>query len=251
MRAFVAGATGYTGRELVRVLRERGADVFPHVRPDSARLEEWRRRFGALGAQVDATAWEELAMTDALVRLQPTHVFALLGTTRKRVRAAAAHGAAESYETVDYGLTALLLRATRMAAPRSRFIYLSSVGASERGNAYIRVRGRIERELRSGGLSWISARPAFITGADREESRPLERIAGRAIDGFLKAFAIVGVRGPYRRYASLTAGQLARGLAQVAAHGADGVYDAEALRAAATQPPSDGRGSLATTPGNA
>lgn len=251
MRAFVAGATGYTGQALVRELRAGGADVLAHVRPDSARLEEWRRRFGELGAQVDTTAWEELAVTDALVRIQPTHVFALLGTTRKRVQAARARGGADSYETVDYGLTALLLRATQRAAPRSRFIYLSSVGASEGGNAYIRARGRVERELRESGLSWIAARPAFITGADREESRPLERIAGAAIDVFLKSFAALGIRDPYRRYASLTATQLARALAQVAEHGADGVHDAAALRAAAAQPPSDGRGSRNTSPGSA
>lgn len=231
-RAFVAGATGYTGRAVVRVLRERGVQVTAHVRPDSPRLEEWRARFGALGAMVDATSWDESAMREAIARVRPTHVFSLLGTTRRRIRAA---GAAASYESVDYGFTALLVRATKAAAPTARFIYLSSLGASETGTAYMRARGRAERELRESGLSWITARPAFVTGEDREEPRPAERIAGTAVDAFLGAIAFLGIRGPQRKYASLTGEALARALATLALSGRDGVYHAAALRAAASR----------------
>lgn len=247
VRALVAGATGYTGRALVRALRERGAIVFAHVRPDSPRLAEWQARFGALGAEVDATSWEAAAMRATLARTQPTHVFALLGTTRRRMRAEGT--AANSYEAVDYGLTSLLLEATRTAAPAARFVYLSAVGASERGNAYLRVRGRVERELRASGLSWLAARPAFITGSDREEKRTAERVAGGAIDLFLKTAATLGAHGPYERYASLTAEELAAALATLGETAPDGVYDAAALRAAARQPPSEGRGSRRTSPG--
>ncbi len=61
--AFVAGATGYTGRELVRVLAESGRKVVAHVRPDSSRLDEWRERFAALGATLDTTPWERTQLT--------------------------------------------------------------------------------------------------------------------------------------------------------------------------------------------
>src|SRR5215208_1501420 len=64
--AFVAGATGYTGREVVRQLVERGVRAVAHVRPDSPRLAEWRERFAELGAEVDATPWEEPAMRASL-----------------------------------------------------------------------------------------------------------------------------------------------------------------------------------------
>lgn len=231
MRAFVAGATGYTGRELVRVLRERGHEVSAHVRPDSPALARWQAEFGALGADVDTTAWEPAALAATLVCSQPTHVFALLGTTRHRMRAEGTER--NSYEAVDYGLTALLLGATRTAAPHARFIYLSAMGASEQGNAYMKVRGRLERDLRASGLSWIAARPAFVTGPDREERRVLERLASRAIDGVLRTLAMVGVRAPARRYASLSGSALARALASLAADAPDGVQDAAALRAAA------------------
>jgi len=233
MRAFIAGATGYTGRELVCVLREADHDVTAHVRPDSRALPRWRAHFGALGARLDTTPWEGEALASTLARVEPTHVFALLGTTRRRMRADGEER--NTYEAVDYGLTSLLLRATRAASPRARFVYLSSVGASERGSAYLRARGRIERELRESGLSWITARPAFVTGADREEARPAELIAGRTVDAFLRALALVGVRGPARRYGSLSGAALARALAALAEDAHDGVYDAAALRAAAEQ----------------
>ena len=175
--AFVAGATGYTGQALVDELRARGVHTIAHVRPDSAALPHCRRQFEALGAAVDTTAWTEPAMAATLRRHQPHAVFALLGTTRARMRTS---GGTDSYETVDYGLTALLLRAMLEAAPAARFIYLSAVGVgpSARG-AYLRVRWRFEQELRASGAAWTIARPAVITG-HRPESRPLERIAGPA-----------------------------------------------------------------------
>jgi nucleoside-diphosphate-sugar epimerase len=235
LRAFVAGATGYTGRELVRVLRARGAGATAHVRPDSPRLAEWQDRFHALGAEPDATPWQPDALRATLERVRPTHVFALLGTTRARARAAGTT-AADAYEAIDYGLTALLLAATRATAPDARFIYLSAAGASERGNAYLRVRGRLERELRASGLSWISARPAFVTGADREESRPAERAAAFAIDVALAAARRIGLGSLAGRWRSLTGAQLAAALAILAESAPDGVYDAAALRAAVPSP---------------
>src|SRR5262245_139273 len=108
--AFVAGATGYTGREVVRELAVRGFSVVAHVRPDSPRLGEWRARFGELGAgvKVDASPWNLDAVIAALGTHAPTHLFALLGTTRARAKAAAKNGAAAAdYEAVDYGLTAM------------------------------------------------------------------------------------------------------------------------------------------------
>ena len=79
--AFVAGATGYTGREVVRLLVEKGVPAIAHIRPDSNRMEEWKERFGALGAEFDVTPWEEAAMTQTMARVKPSFVFALLGTT--------------------------------------------------------------------------------------------------------------------------------------------------------------------------
>jgi uncharacterized protein YbjT (DUF2867 family) len=219
--AFVAGATGYTGREVVRALRARGARVAAHVRPDSSSLEAWRARFGELGADVDATPWDEATMTTTLRALAPTHVFALLGTTRARAKGAAKRGedaAAETYEKVDYGLTMLLARATLAAGLRPRFVYLSSLGVPEgpTSNAYLDARRRAEADLRASGLPLTIARPSFITGDDRDEDRAGERIGASIADAALKVARALGGRRLFDLYASTDGKTLGEALVRVA-----------------------------------
>lgn len=231
--AFVAGATGYAGREVVRALRARGARVYAHVRPDSARLAEWRERFDELGAVIDVTPWEAHAITGTIARIEPTHVFALLGTTRARARAEP--GA--SYETVDYGLTHMLLQATTWAARDALFVYLSALGARAGArSAYLSARGRIEQELHVSTLRHLVARPAFITGPDRDDPRPAEQLAARIVDAALRVARSAGARTIHAAYASLTGREVGEGLAALALAGTTGVVGPRELRAAAPAP---------------
>jgi nucleoside-diphosphate-sugar epimerase len=231
--AFVAGATGFTGREAVRALRDRGLRVVAHVRPDSPRLAEWRARFEALGAEVDATAWHAGALGETLRRIEATHVFALLGTTKARAREAAARGAAESYDSVDYGLTRLLLDAAVASGLLPRFVYLSATGVSPHTrNAYLAVRARVEAELRGSGLPFTIARPSFITGPDRDAPRPLERLAATSADAALGLAARLGGRRLADRYRSTTNAALATALVRLALDPAaeNRVFESEDLR---------------------
>ena len=213
MRAFVAGASGYTGREVVRELRAHGVPAVAHVRPDNPRLSEWEARFQAHYAVMDTTPWELHAMREALLRWQPTHVFALLGTTRSRARSARRQGGTDSYETVDYGLSALLLQALLLTGFQARFIYLSSIGVSANASAaYMKVRWRMESELRASTVPHVIARPAFISGDDRDDFRLTERVLARMSDGFFNVAAAVGVKKLRNRFGSLTGPQLARAL---------------------------------------
>ena len=218
MNAFVAGATGYTGRAVVAELAGRGIATTAHIRPGSARLEAWRARFVALGAAVDVAVWSAEAMAATLGRQLPDLVFALLGTTRARGRRAERTGMApETYESVDYGLTALLIDAVRSAAPRARFVYLSSIGVRDgTRNPYLAARARVEQKLRESGLSFVIARPSFITGPDRDESRPGERIGAFVADRLLGAAALLGGAALRARYGSTTNRQLARALVRLA-----------------------------------
>lgn len=236
----MAGATGLTGREVVRALRARGVDTVAHVRPDSSRLAHWRAELEGLGAVVDTTPWEEAEMTRTFSALEPTMVFALLGTTRARARkvkaAAAAEEAAEaaraeSYEAVDYGLTALLRRAAE-ASGAPRFVYLSSMGVSDStSNAYLRVRARLEAELRDGDLPYTIVRPSFIVG-DRDEKRFGEAVGAAIADSALGLLGAVGARKTRDRYRSITGRQLADALVRLALDpGAEGrVVSADELR---------------------
>jgi uncharacterized protein YbjT (DUF2867 family) len=231
--AFVAGATGYTGREVVAELRRRGIDTVAHVRPGSSAMATWKARFETLGASVDATPWEPSAIAATIARLRPDFIFALLGTTRRR---AAAEGLDDPYERIDYGLTDQLRRGAVAGGTGTRFVYLSSIGASERaGNTYLAVRGRLERELREGTLPYLIAQPAFVSGEDREESRPPERIFAIATDALLGGLAAVGIRGPRDAYGTLTGHELAVALVELALRDRQGreIAQVAALRAAA------------------
>lgn len=211
--AFVAGATGYTGREVVRLLAERDVRTLAHVRPDSSSLDQWRERFGALGVEVDTTPWTREAMAARLAELSPTHVFSLLGTTLKRARQAASEGRVEDYDAVDYGLSKLLIDSLVDSGLRPRFVYLSAAGASPlaRGS-YMQIRWRVEEALRDSGLPYTIARPSFITGPDRDEVRPGERMGAAVADGLLAVASVFGGRRLAARYRSTSSTALARAL---------------------------------------
>lgn len=211
--AFVAGATGYTGRAVVAALRRAGVSTFAHVRPDSPALDRWRSEFGALGAEVDTTAWSTEALTSTLARLRPDAVFALLGTTRKR-------GARDggTYESVDFGLTAMLLDAVTTSGLRPRFVYLSAAGVRPglSPGGYMEVRWRFEAMLKASGVPYTIARPSLITGPDREESRPGERVGAAMGDALLGVAAALGGGSLRDRWASTTATTLGAALVRLA-----------------------------------
>ena len=212
--AFVAGATGYTGREIVAELRRRGITTVAHVRPGSSELATWRARFTTIGATVDVTPWAPEAIASTIASLGPDYVFAMLGTTRHR---ASREGLDDPYERVDYGLTAQLRLGATAAGTAPRFIYLSSLGANERSRSkYLGVRGRIERELVEGPLPYLIAQPALISGEDREEGRTEERVLARITDALLGGLAMIGIRGPRDHYGTLTGAQLAFAMVELA-----------------------------------
>lgn len=217
--AFVAGATGFVGRAVVERLRGH-ARVIAHVRPESKRLAEWRERLAAQGGEVDATPWQPEALTEALRRHRPTHLFGLLGTTRKQARAEGIAG--DPYEAIDYGLTKMLIDAAVDAGGAPRFTLLSSVGVGPRSGGYLRAHWKAEEVLRASGLPWIVARPSFITpgsgGAQRDDRRPGEKAAAVVADG---ALAIAGLisRRTRDRYSSTTPERLADALVRLALDG--------------------------------
>lgn len=227
--AFVVGATGYVGRQVVRMLCEQGVRTIAHIRPTSSQLGEWQQRFVEHGAEIEIAPWNEDAIRAALARHAPTLVFALLGTTRTQARAEGLQG--NIYEAVDYRLSKMLLDASVLLPSKPRFIYLSAIGASEEArSAYMRVRGRIERELGASGLSYLSAQPALIVGHDRDQDRRMERWGAAIGDGALSLAARLGGRRLQERYQSTSATQLAEALVRLSLSEAEGVVQGAELR---------------------
>jgi uncharacterized protein YbjT (DUF2867 family) len=227
--AFVLGATGFVGREVVRQLCVRGGKTIAHVRPDSASLAAWRTRFEDLGAAVDTTPWDTAALTARLRVALPAQLYVLIGTTRSRAKADAVEG--NIYEAIDLGLTQLAVAAARGSEHRPRIVYLSSVGADPAArSAYLAARGRAEAAVTGSGLPWVIARPSIITG-ERDDGRVGERSAAVIGDGLLAVAGMFGGRRLRARYKSTTPDVLASALIRLGeAPEHDRIVDGDDLR---------------------
>jgi uncharacterized protein YbjT (DUF2867 family) len=230
--AFVAGATGFVGRQVVEELRSRGVATVAHVRPSSKRLDEWRETFGKLGATVDTSPWDPAMLAEALKTCGATHVFIAIGTTRKQARADGVGG--DIYEQVDHALTRMLCDAAVAAGTRPRLVYLSSIGASAGARSpYLKARWRAEEAVRASGLPHVIARPSFIVsgdGARRDDGRPFEKAAAVVTDGLLGAIGLVAGR-TRDRYRSTTPERLAAALVRLGLDGEPGtIYQGADLR---------------------
>jgi uncharacterized protein YbjT (DUF2867 family) len=238
--AFVTGATGFTGRQVVRALRDHGVETVAHVRPDNSRLDEWRERFSALGARVDTTPWEAEAMRLTFAELRPDVVLSLTGTTMQRARQAKRSGEeGADFTTVDFGLRKLLLDALIAAGLSARFVELSTVAVSARSpSSYLRLRWRTEQAIRDSGLPYTIVRPAFIVGSGRDDPRVLEYAVGGVVNGFAVVAGALGFKRFGARYRSITNVELADAIARHALDPASAgqVVEGRALRGSAPSP---------------
>jgi len=183
-RAFVAGATGFTGRALAR--QDAGAfgvELRLHVRDraraaailgDDARLVE-----GPLDDAAALTAM--LTGVDAVVQL--------IGTVRAKF------DEKTSYETVDYGTTVALVDAARRARV-PHFVLLSSIGAGTGLGAYLAWKKRTESVVVNSGIACTILRPSYLAGddvmTDRAPATALSALLGGMADNPLGApFALI------------------------------------------------------------
>jgi len=226
--AFVAGATGLTGRHVVHALRQRNVETVAHIRPDSGRFDEWKKHFEALGARVSDAAWTASSMSAALDATQPTLLFGLLGTTKKRAK----QGGGD-YQAIDYGLTRLLIEAAEALTSPPRFIYLSAVGvSSDTRNTYMKARAQVEERLEESRLPSLIARPSFILG-NRDDFRLGETIGAPILDGLMGLVSVLGGNQLTGKYRSMSGENLAAALVEMGLNGRDGLVHVPELKHAA------------------
>ncbi|CAN5847938.1 NAD-dependent epimerase/dehydratase family protein [soil metagenome] len=220
MTAFVLGATGYVGREVVRQLAVRGEKAFAHVRPDSKELSRWEKTFADMGATIDTTAWDVDALAARWKDVKPTVVYICIGTTRKKAKSDALVG--NIYETVDFGLTKLAADAAAASGAKPRLVYLSSVGANASSSSdYLAWRGKAEDAVKASGVPWVIARPSMIHG-ERDEGRPGEAVISVVGDGLLSVVGMFGAKKLRAKYRSTTGDILAAALIRLGEHVAPG-----------------------------
>ena len=167
--AFVAGATGYTGRALMELFATEKTDWKP--RPHA-------RAAGKLDGAVVCDPRDVAALTDGMRGCDA--VVQLIGT----VRAKFAEG---DYDDIDYGTTVALGEAAK-AAGVPRLLLLSSVGAGKPRGSYLSVKRKTEAWVESSGLEYTIVRPSFIVGPGRGAAK----VAG-AFVSFLPKYRAIEV----------------------------------------------------------
>lgn len=177
--AFVAGATGFTGRAVAHQDPEvHGVDLRLQVRPGS----KGRAALGSDPRVVEVSLDDRDALTRSLLGCDA--ILQLVGTVRARF------DERTSYETVDYGTTIQLLEAGREAGV-SHFILLSSVGAGLGVGSYLSWKKRTEEAVKSGGIPWTIVRPSYLAG-DREHP---ERKELATLSAFLRGLSDTFIGG--------------------------------------------------------
>jgi nucleoside-diphosphate-sugar epimerase len=229
--AFVAGSTGLVGRFLVAVLVQRGVATVAHVRLDSKQLQQWKARFGDMGATCDTTPWDPAAMAATLHDRGITHAFCSIGTTAARARHDG-QSAVAAYETVDFGLCKLLADACKEAGCVERFVHVSALGTGPNARgAYLQWRWKAETAVRQAGVPFTIARPSFIVG-ERDDKRPGEKVAAAMVDAGLDFLGALGATRLRDRFHAHDPRTLAEALARLAfdPQAAGKVVGAEGLR---------------------
>lgn len=176
--AWIAGASGLVGGELLRLLVADGAfekvvSVGRRTLPvESPKLTQVKVDFA------DEKAFEALPPADV--------AFSCLGTTLKKA------GSREAFRAVDHDAVLAFAKAARAKGAKV-LVHVSSLGAARGSRTfYASVKGEVEEDLAALGFESVYAlRPSILDG-NRAESRPLERV------GLVFARALGPVLGKYR-----------------------------------------------------
>ncbi|KAM9186898.1 oxidoreductase HTATIP2 isoform 2-T2 [Mergus octosetaceus] len=165
---FVLGASGATGRALLRELRARG--LFARVTLIGRRRLSLAKESGTAVVVVD---FERLSEHAAAFRGHDVG-FCCLGTTRSKA-------GADGFVRVDRDYVAQAAELAR-AGGCKHFVLQSSQGANEHSRfLYLRVKGEVEKLVQAVGFDRCTIlRPAVLLCA-RQEFRPMEWLTQRVL----------------------------------------------------------------------
>lgn len=179
MDALVAGGTGLVGRALLDELSDDAA--YSRIVAVGRRApDHLPPRVVGRAAVMEALASEELPTADV--------AFCCLGTTIKKA------GSQDAFRAVDHGLVLAFAQAAKRHGAQS-FHVVSALGADPASRVfYNRVKGEMERDLRTVGFrTLVLYRPSLLLG-EREERRAGERV-GIAVAKALRPLIPAKYRG--------------------------------------------------------
>ena len=158
MKVLLLGATGAVGAEALRLaLADPAIEVLAPTRRALPAAPRLVNPVDAAGEWADSPPWR----SDA--------VLCTLGTTIAKA------GSQAAFTAIDHDLVLRLLRRAH-AAGTPTAVLVSSLGASARGNFYLRTKHAVEEAAAAIGFRSLTIlRPSMID-TERSESRPAERI---------------------------------------------------------------------------
>ncbi|HEY6124197.1 MAG TPA: NAD(P)H-binding protein [Steroidobacteraceae bacterium] len=203
--ALVAGATGLVGGLLLKTLLDA---------PDYTRVYALTRRpFGKEHPKLANRVVVFDRMAEQLKGLVAQDAFCCIGTT------IADAGSQEAFRETDVDAVLLFARAAR-AAQATRFVVVSSVGASSQSKKfYLRTKGEMEEAVSDLGFVSVDIlQPSLLLGP-RKALRPIE-LAGAVLAPLINPL-LTGTREPLR---AISAETVAKAMLGAARRGARGTY---------------------------
>jgi len=206
--ALVAGATGSTGRHLVRQLNASAHYenvIVVHRRPtgfaDLNKITEIILDFDDLENQLNTG-------------VQIHDVFCALGTTMKKA------GSKEQFSKVDYDYVVRLASWSKLQKAQ-QFTVISSIGAKVSSPFfYLKTKGHMEERLKKMELPSLHImRPSILEDPDREETRLAEKMSL----GVMKGAAAI-LPGPLKNHKPTPVWLLAHAMITVALQNKKGVH---------------------------
>ena len=197
MTLLLAGGTGLVGRSLLELAKSRQITIT------------------TVGRRITGDVENELVVDFAAMPTLPSSDIAIctLGTTM------ADAGSKSAFKAVDFDAVMAFARAAKQSGVR-HFLVVTAVGADIESRAfYSRVKGAVEIELTTIGFDRLDiVRPGLLLGK-RQSRRLIEQV----LQGLSPAIALI-TRGPWARYASISAEQVAGALLALSHETSPGVF---------------------------
>jgi uncharacterized protein YbjT (DUF2867 family) len=197
MNILLAGGTGLVGRAFITLANEHAISLT------------------TVGRRVTGSASNELVVDFAALPALPAAEVAVctLGTT------IADAGSKAAFRAIDFDAVLAFASAAKQAGV-GHFLIVTAIGADARASAfYARIKGAVEIELANLGFARLDIlQPGLLLG-EREVQRPVEHLLQR----LAPAIALL-TRGPWDRYASISAARLASALLTLCHEKSPGVF---------------------------
>lgn len=197
MTLLLAGGTGLVGRSLLELAKSRQIPIT------------------TVGRRITGDVENELVVDFAVMPTLPSSDIAIctLGTTM------ADAGSQSAFKAVDFDAVMAFARAAKQSGVR-HFLVVTAVGADIGSRAfYSRIKGAVEIELTTVGFDRLDiVRPGLLLGK-RQSRRLIEQV----LQGLSPAIALI-TRGPWARYASISAEQVAGALLALSHETSPGVF---------------------------